>query len=117
MKTKVIKTIEKEEWGYTCDFCGFNTSNNKGCCGTAPIMECGVCGRDFCKDCGTVHFSAYSDYPEFKYCWSCNAVYIEFLPFLEKLDEEYERNVEELQKKWVDIALDKAERQKNVQNT
>jgi len=107
MIVKRTKIIEKEETIYTCDFCGFNSNDDVGWCSVKPVMECEVCKRHFCKECGKLYYFV-SDYPEFKYCKSCNEVYMEFLPHIEALEEEYGDKKEELQKKWLKIALDKA---------
>ena len=36
---------------YTCDVCGYSTENNRGCCGSAPIMQCQLCKDDVCRTC------------------------------------------------------------------
>ena len=49
MRTTKTITVEKGVTTYKCDFCDYSTENNRGCCGTAPIMTCEFCEKDICR--------------------------------------------------------------------
>jgi hypothetical protein len=65
--------VEKEITTYKCDYCDYSTTNNRGCCGSAPIMACSFCDKDICRehrDFFTEDWS--SDYPSGLYaCPDC----------------------------------------------
>lgn len=76
MRTVEKVMVEKEVTTYTCDICGWNTTNNNGCCGSAPIMKCDLCRQDACQHNG--HFHQFeesdfwtSDYPDITMCTDC----------------------------------------------
>ncbi len=69
--TKTI-VVEKEVTTWKCDFCDFQTDDNRGCCGSAPIMQCSFCGKDACRNHREAFFENYSDdYPDFYACEDC----------------------------------------------
>ena len=74
MKTVEKKMVEVEVTTWKCDLCDFTTQSNKGCCGTAPIMSCWVCGKDVCRN--HRHFfseNPWEDYPRgFYACDECH---------------------------------------------
>ncbi len=71
MKWTEERTIEVTMW--KCDLCDFQTESNKGCCGTAPIMQCWICCKHVCRS--HRHFFSedwHSDYPRgFYACDEC----------------------------------------------
>lgn len=78
---------------YCCDLCGKTFENNRGHCGTNPIMVCEVCGRHCCGGCRAFHYSGNcSNYPIAVYCNHCESVYRENKHLL---DDELHRHEEE----------------------
>lgn len=73
MRTVEKKMVEIEEVTWKCDLCDFTTKSNKGCCGTAPIMKCKVCGNDVCRKHRTFFTEdLWADYPYGLYaCDNC----------------------------------------------
>ncbi len=78
---------------YCCDLCGKTIEDNRGFCGTTPIMVCEICGRHCCKDCRVSHYDDFGDCPTAVYCKHCEGVYQENKHFLD--DERYRHEEEE----------------------
>lgn len=56
MRTTRTELVEKQITSYSCDICNWKTENNRGCCGSAPIMTCHFCKKDCCRDCRTTYW-------------------------------------------------------------
>lgn len=71
MRTTEKVLIEKEITTYKCDFCVFETKNNGGCCGRAPILRCSFCEKDMCYKHRTEFDEDGGDYYDFCVCPEC----------------------------------------------
>lgn len=73
MKTTRKVMVEKEITTWKCDLCDYTTENNRGCCGSSPIMTCWICNRDCCSDCRFFFTEDWDeDYPRgFRACSDC----------------------------------------------
>lgn len=73
MKTTEKKMVEVEVTTWKCDLCDLTIENNRGCCGTAPIMRCQICNKDVCREHRTFFTEDYGeDYPHgFYACDNC----------------------------------------------
>lgn len=71
MRKKEIVLVEKEVTTYGCDFCNFATTENRGCCGSAPIMECWVCKKDCCREHRYAFYENDGDYCDWRVCNDC----------------------------------------------
>lgn len=73
MITKEEVMVKKTITTYKCDLCDFSTTNNKGCCGSAPIMKCTICKKDVCRNHREFFTEDFiSDYPHgFYTCFDC----------------------------------------------
>ena len=73
MRKTITKLIPTEITTYTCDICFYTTENNTGCCGDAPLMSCGICGVDVCRNCRECYVEDYdADYCDIIVCVSCD---------------------------------------------
>ena len=74
MKTTKTVVVEKEVTTWKCDFCDFEIDNedNRGCCGSAPIMTCHFCGNDACrKHRESIQENSWAENSEFVVCQDC----------------------------------------------
>ena len=73
MRDTRVEMVEQKITTYKCDFCDFSTENNRGCCGTAPIMPCSICDKDACREHRDFFTEdPYEDYPYgFYACKDC----------------------------------------------
>lgn len=71
MKWTEERIIKVTMW--KCDLCDFQIEDNRGCCGTAPIMQCRMCGKHACRE-HRAFFTEeqWADYPHgFYACSEC----------------------------------------------
>ena len=71
MRTTRTVMVEKEITTYKCDFCEYQIENNTGCCGQRSIMECGICGKDACRQHRESFYEHDQDYPDITVCNAC----------------------------------------------
>lgn len=75
MRTTRTVMVEKEITTYKCDFCEYQIENNTGCCGQRSIMECGICGKDACRQHRKSFYEYDQDYPDITVCADCLPIF------------------------------------------
>lgn len=116
-ETKYIQ-VKKKEVQYICDICGKTVKNNKGCCGSSPIMKCDKCDIDVCSKCRLLHFEGGSDYPSGCYCLACWDIGKKYKQQMEEAYTDYENTLDTLEDKWKeDCITNRAENPLTIKNT
>lgn len=71
MRTTETIMVEQTITTYGCDFCNFTTKENRGCCGSAPVMSCDICKKDCCREHRYAFFEHDGDYCDWRVCSDC----------------------------------------------
>ncbi len=105
-RTHTKEMVEKTTTVVKCDWC--DAAN--GPVGYPRVRRCLICGRDACKDHHHYDCDPCSDYGDY-YCRECWEVGAPMRAAMENAEMLAERQKEQLQEKWKEVALENAKAQ------
>ena len=107
-KTKeVTQTVNESE--ILCDLCLLEGKEKK--IGSEYSRYCHLCERDICEEHIVFDDRDHSDYPN-KYCISCWEIGEKYRYKMEEIEEAADEKIEEVEKEWKKLALEKIEKNK-----